>query len=192
MNAKLKKTLACLGLCLLAPLAFAQHKTLSVNSTTQEHDNWCWAASSKAVIGFYKTPPSQCSIVNWAFGINYACGNSTFNWSSNANKPDYLYGAAGSVQDVLAHWGIGSNPFDSASSWNTIVSDINANKPFVIRFGWTSGGGHIMVGTGYHVANGTPYVNYMNPWPGEGNSEANYYWMVQASDHNWTHSLRVR
>ena len=62
MNAKLKKTLACLGLCLLAPLAFAQYKTLNVSATTQEHDNWCWAASSKAVIGFYKTPPSQCSI----------------------------------------------------------------------------------------------------------------------------------
>jgi hypothetical protein len=192
MNANLKKTLAGLGLCLLMPLAFAQQKTLNVKLTQQEHSQWCWSASSKAVIGFYRTPPSQCSIVNWAFGINYACGNGTFDWNSNANQPNSLYGTSGSAQAILAHWGVGTNAFNYASSWNSIVSDINANKPFVIRFGWTSGGGHIMVGNGYHVVNGVGKVNYMNPWPGEGNTESSYSWVVRSSNHAWTHSLRVR
>lgn len=192
MNANLKKLLAGLGLSLLMPLAFAQYRALNVPQTIQEHSQWCWSASSKAIISYYKTPPSQCSIVNWAFGINYACGNSTFNWNSYANQPNALYGTGGSAQGVLSNWGIGTNAYAYASSWNSVVSDINYSKPFMIRFGWTSGGGHIMVGTGYEVWNGSNYVLYMNPWPGEGNSEDSYSWMVSASDHAWTHTLRLR
>jgi hypothetical protein len=48
------------------------------------------------------------------------------------------------------------------------------------------------VGTGYELWNGDGYVTYMNPWPGEGDSEDLYDWMVSADDHQWTHTLRVR
>lgn len=192
MSLTLKKAAAGLVLALALPVAFAanSYKNLNVLTTIQEHSNWCWAASSKAVINYYKTPPTQCAIVNWAFGINYACGNSVFNWSSNANQPNALYGQSGSVADVLYNWGYSTNAYASASSWNSVVSDVNANKPFVIRFGWTSGGGHIMVGKGYEVYNNSNYVLYMNPWPGEGASEDLYSWMASASDHKWTHTLR--
>jgi hypothetical protein len=192
MSLHLKQAAAGLVLALTLPLAHAQYKQLNVSNTTQEHSQWCWSGSSKAVIGFYKSAPSQCSIVNWAFGINYACGNGTFNWNSYANQPNSLYGSGGSMQNILTHWGVSTNAYTYASSWNSVVSDINASKPFVIRFGWTAGGGHIMVGTGYEVWNGASYVTYMNPWPGEGNSEDLYNWMVSANDHQWTHTLRVR
>lgn len=192
MSLHLKQAAAGLVLALTLPLAHAQYKQLNVPLTTQEHSQWCWSGSSKAVIGFYKSAPSQCAIVNWAFGINYACGNGTFNWNSYANQPNSLYGSGGSVQNILSNWGVGTYAYTYASSWNSVVSDINANKPFVIRFGWTAGGGHIMVGTGYEVWNGYSYVTYMNPWPGEGNSEDLYNWMVSANDHQWTHTLRVR
>jgi hypothetical protein len=192
MNAHLKKIVLGTSLVLAMPLAFAQWRTLNVPLTTQEHSQWCWSASSKAVINYYKSPPSQCTIANWAFGINYACGNTNFNWSSYANSPNSLYGTSGSVQNILAHWGVSTWSYNYASSWNSVVYDINNNKPFVIRFGWTSGGGHIMDGTGYEIWNGYDYVYYMNPWPGEGNSEDLYNWMVSASDHRWTDTLRVR
>jgi hypothetical protein len=192
MNATLKKFLAGACLTLAVPLAFAQLRTLNVPQTIQEHSQWCWSASSKAVINFYRTPPAQCSIANWGLGINYACGSSTFNWNSYANSPNSLFGTPGSVQNVLAHWGVSTYAYSYASSWNSIVSDINANKPFIIRFGWTNGGGHIMAGYGYQIYNGYDYVIYMNPWPGEGDSEDSYSWMVSAYDHQWTHTLRVR
>ena len=38
------------------------------------------------VLNFFGKTPSQCAEVNYALGINYACGNSTFNWNSNANQ----------------------------------------------------------------------------------------------------------
>lgn len=192
MSLPLKQVVAGLAIAIALPLAHAQYRQLNVPTNIQEHSQWCWSGSSKAIIGFYKAAPSQCAIVNWAFGINYACGNGSFNWNSYANQPNSLYGSGGSVQNILSNWGIATYAYTYASSWNSIVSDINANKPFVIRFGWTSGGGHIMVGTGYEVWNGASYVTYMNPWPGEGNSEDLYNWMVAANDHRWTHTLRVR
>jgi len=192
MTAQTRKIALAAALALAAVPSFAQWRTLNVPLTTQQHSEWCWSASSKAVIAYYKSPPSQCTIANWAFGINYACGNSTFDWNSYANSPNALYGTPGSVQGILAHWGVSTWSYNYASSWNSVVYDINNNKPFVIRFGWTSGGGHIMDGTGYEIYNGYDYVYYMNPWPGEGNSEDSYSWMVSASDHRWTDTLRVR
>ena len=182
-----------LGAAFLAasPAVFAQWRTLSVPLVTQEHSQWCWAGSSKAVLNYYAKTPSQCQIVNWAYGLNYACGNTTFDWNSNANQPNSMYGSSGSVQNILAHWGVPNNAYSVASSWSSVVSDINANRPFVIRYGWTNGGGHIMVGTGYETYNGTNYVYIMNPWPGEGNTYRTYASAVSASDHKWTHTQRM-
>lgn len=188
---KLNSLILSAALLAALPSAFAQWKTLNVPLVTQEHSQWCWAGSSKAVLNFYGQTPSQCQIVNWAFGLNYACGNSTFNWNSNANQPNNMYGSNGSVQNILKAWGVANTAYNSASSWNSVVSDINANRPFVIRYGWTGGGGHIMVGRGYETANGVNYVYIMNPWPGEGQTYRTYSSAVYASDHQWTHTQRM-
>jgi hypothetical protein len=191
MQKKFMRLILGAAFILAVPSAFAQWKTLSVPLVTQEHSQWCWAGSSKAVLNYYSKTPSQCQIVNWAYGLNYACGNTTFNWNSNANQPNSMYGSSGSVQNILSHWGVPNNAYSVASSWNSVVSDINANRPFVIRYGWTNGGGHIMVGTGYETYNGTNYVYIMNPWPGEGKTYRTYASAVSASDHRWTHTQRM-
>jgi len=98
------KTLAAAALMLALPSAFAQWRTLNVPLVTQEHSQWCWAGSSKAVLNYYSRTPSQCQIVNWAFGINYACGSSIFDWNSYANRPNNMYGTSGSVQNILSAW----------------------------------------------------------------------------------------
>jgi hypothetical protein len=188
---KLSKILLGAACVLALPSAMAQWRTLAVPLVTQEHSQWCWAGSSKAVLSFYNQNPSQCQIVNWAFGLNYACGNGTFNWNSYANQPNNMYGSGGSVQNILSHWGVPNSAINSYLSWSSVVSDINANRPFVIRYGWTGGGGHIMVGRGYETSNGTNYVYIMNPWPGEGQTYRTYASAVSASDHRWTHSQRM-
>jgi hypothetical protein len=179
------------SLLLVFQLAQAQTRTLNVPLVTQEHSHWCWAGSSKAVLNFYNKTPSQCQIVNWAYGLNYACGNTTFNWNSNANQPNNMYGSNGSVQNILQAWSVPNTAYSVASSWSSVVSDINANRPFVIRYGWSGGGGHIMVGRGYEAANGTNYIYIMNPWPGEGQTYRTYNSAVSASDHRWTHTQRM-
>lgn len=175
-----------------AAVAGSGYRYLEVDQITQEHSNWCWAASSVDVMRWYGMNPSQCGVVNWAFGRSDACGNSVFDWSSSANSPDALYGQSGSVQDVLGSAGIGNQGYASPLSWSAIVSDVDANRPFVIRFGWYGGGGHILTGYGYNDTSGTQYVGYMNPWPGEGYTWSTYSWTVYAPyDHSWTHSLRM-
>ncbi|WP_028102900.1 C39 family peptidase [Pseudoduganella violaceinigra] len=188
---KLANILAGSVLALALPTALAQWKTLSVPLVTQEHSQWCWAGSSKAVLNLYNRTPSQCQIVNWAFGINYACGNSNFNWNSYANRPNNMYGSSGSVQNILSNWGVPNTAINNYLSWNSVVNEINGSRPFVIRYGWTSGGGHIMVGRGYETSNGTNYIYIMNPWPGEGQTYRTFASAVSASDHNWTHTQRM-
>ncbi|HWW73195.1 MAG TPA: C39 family peptidase [Duganella sp.] len=188
---KLNSLILSAGLLAVLPSAFAQWKTLNVPLVTQEHSEWCWAGTTKAVLNFYGQTPSQCQIVNWAYGLNYACGNSVFQWSSPANQPNSMYGTNGSVQNILKNWGVNNTAYNTASSWSSVVSDIDANRPFVIRYGWTSGGGHIMVGRGYEIANGVNYVYIMNPWPGEGQTYRTYSSAVAASDHKWTHTQRM-
>lgn len=181
-----------LGVLSSAAVAGAGYQSLDVAQVIQEHSNWCWAASSVDVLKWYQLNPSQCSVVNWAFGRNDACSSGVFDWNSAANSPNSLYGDNGSVQAILAHSGVRSVSSASALSWNTIVNEVNAGHPFVIRFGWYGGGGHILVGYGYNDQNGTQMVAYMNPWPGEGFTWSTYAWTRSAAfDHTWTHSLRT-
>ncbi|MBV8465548.1 MAG: C39 family peptidase [Burkholderiales bacterium] len=192
MNYQVKKLLLGLGLLCATQSAFAQWRTLDVALTTQEHSEWCWAASSKAVIGYFEAPPNQCDVANWAYGINYACGSSNFYWNSYANQPNTLFGNSGSVQDILSNWGIWTYAVNDYLSWAHIVQDIDANRPFIMRYGWTYGGGHVLVGRGYEVdSDGSRYLYLMNPWPGEGMTYASYDYAVYANDHTWTHSLRT-
>jgi hypothetical protein len=182
-----------LGLSALSTAAFAADgsRNLAVNLITQEHSNWCWAGSSVTVLNWYGSRPSQCSVANWALGVNYACGNSTFYWNSYANQPNGMYGGGGTIQGILGNWGVSSYGNGYALNWSAVVTEINNKRPFVMRYGWTSGGGHFIVGSGYNDNSGTRRLAYMNPWPGEGYTWVNYYWAVSANDHSWTNTLRM-
>lgn len=190
----MQRLAAAVGLAALSSVAVAGsgYHYINLGQVTQEHSNWCWAASSVDVLNWYGSHPSQCNVANWALGRSDACGNSNFNWNSGANSPNALFGQAGSVQAILQSSSVGSTAYSSALDWNTIVSDVNAGRPFVMRFGWYDGGGHILVGYGYDDTNGTRYVGYMNPWPGEGFTWSTHAWTVSAAyDHSWTHTLRT-
>src|SRR5436853_299052 len=66
-----------------------------------------------------------------------------------------------------------------------IQTEINAGHPFLFRWGWTSGGGHFLVG--YGLSGNTLY--YMNPLPGYGYQISDYNWVVDDSgSHTWTHT----
>ncbi|WP_231137246.1 C39 family peptidase [Chromobacterium paludis] len=187
----LGKGMLALAMLAASTAAQADSKLLDVPLTVQEHSQWCWAGSSKAVLAAYNKTPSQCAIVNWAFGISYACGNSSFNWNSYANRPNNMFGGDGSLQDILRNWGVPNFTVYDYLSWTHVQQDIQAKRPFVIRYGWTGGGGHFIVGRGYQSGSGGNYLYMMNPWPGEGMTYATYGYVVSASDHDWTHTLRM-
>jgi len=172
------------------PIISAADDVLYLPESIQEHSQWCWAGSSQAVLQHYGAYVEQCEIVNWAFGSSSCCGNTDFYWTdTSCNNWNYMYGVTGSLQDILTHWGVNSSSMATYLSKSSCVSEIDAGRPFVMRFGWTSGGGHFLVGYGY-VQSGD-YLDYMDPWLGNGYTKSLYDWIVGATDHTWTHTLQI-
>jgi hypothetical protein len=91
----------------------------------------------------------------------------------------------GSIQDILLHWSVDNYGINSPLEISQIIDEIAGNRPFIIRWLWTSGGGHFIVGHG--IINQSLY--YMNPWYGEGFKIGDYDWVVSdGSAHTWTHT----
>jgi hypothetical protein len=174
--------------------------TLGFPEKTQEHSEWCWAGSSQAVLEYYGSIQTQCAIANFASGKTTCCDASGFSDHdddiSYCNYWDYMWGgspwgvANGDLQGILANWGVNSSAVGSYLSQSVSVSEIDAGRPFVMRFGWYGGGGHFLDGFGYD--NNAQYLHYMDPWPGNGFTLSLYSWVVSAyHDHDWTHTLQI-
>jgi len=194
-----KTILILVGLIVIlsAPNSFAD-RILPVPEKIQEHSNWCWDASSQAILAYYHYYPSQCDMANWAFGRADCCGNNVFGWAHACNSGDWLceYNGPQPVRDVLPHFGgpdtaiwtcSGINCTGGALSQADVLIDVNGRYPFMMRFDWTGGGAHALVGRGMMGNN----LYYMDPWPGNGQTVSLYSWVVQASGHCWTQTIRM-
>ena len=191
---KQKRTLFFAGIFLVfslmvtAPFIYSD-VTLSVPERFQEYSNWCWAGTSQAVLYYYGQYPSQCVIANFAWNTTKCCEGSTdfYDRVKGCNKANFLYGGDGSIDAILANWGVDSAGTDSPMTWTESVTELDNAYPFIMRWGWSTGGGHFLVGYGY-ISNGS-YLEYMDPWPGEGYTTSLFTYVVSASDHDWTHTL---
>jgi hypothetical protein len=176
----------------ISQISAAEDVLLGVPETAQEHSQWCWAGSSKAVLDYYGSSVKQCDIANWAWGKNDCCSSAAFKWSSECNQPNNMFPTSdfhGSLQDILDHWGVASTLLYTSLPQPDFIAQIDSGRPFVMRFGWTGGGGHFLDGYGYHESG--MYMDYMDPWPGNGYTRSLYSWVVSADDHDWTHTLQI-
>jgi hypothetical protein len=131
----------------------------------------------------------QCEIADYArtritwydFGNTPCCENA----SVGCNYWNYNWGENGSIKDILVHFGeIYTNNLVRMLSKTEITEQISFNKPFIFRWGWTSGGGHFLVGQGLIDNN----FYYMDSWFGEGYSVSTYNYVCSSSNHTWTHT----
>lgn len=166
---------------------------IGLPTTFQVQNQWCWSACSNTILKHYGVTTTQCQIAEYTrtvatwnnFGPTDCCITAT----AGCNYWNYMWGYAGSIQDILNQFGsIGVTNISNTISTSAIQTEINNNRPFVIRWGWTSGGGHFIVGEGYDLSNN---VYYMNPWPGEGSKVAAYSWVVNDGVHSWTHTQKM-
>lgn len=168
-------------------------QVLSVSQITQEQNQWCWAGASACILDYYCTPTSQCSIAEYtrtveqfpdiSFGSTNCCTS-----PASCNNWNYNWGGLGSIQDILLHFANISNyGVGSSLTQSTITTEIQNNRVFVIRWGWTTGGGHFIVGHGLIGNN----LYYMDPWYGEGLKIADYSWVCSGSNHTWTHTNQL-
>jgi hypothetical protein len=150
---------------------------------------WCWAACSKAFLAYYGLDLSQCQIVDWVrdqkqWGATECCACPS---CAVCNQGNSLFASRGSEQAVLEHWGLGTYAVSRPLTLSEIQTEIAANRPVAISWGWDTGGGHALIGRG--VAGNI--VHYMDPWPGTGYSTALYDWVRDGDTHAWNVSLRI-
>ncbi len=167
-------------------------QVLNVVNNEQEQDQWCWAGSSKTILDYYGYVNSQCQIVEWTRNTatfhNFGSTNCCTNPSQGCNYWNYNYNSAGSIQDILVHFGALQNTgVNSALSQTTVQTELQHNRLFVIRWGWASGGGHFIVGHGLSGNN----LYYMNPWFGEGLKIGTYSWVCSGDSHTWTNTNKI-
>ena len=172
---------------------------LSVKETFQEQNQWCWAGTSCCVLDYYGTTLAQCVIADYArtriTWRNFGSADCRAQPGGLCNYWNYNWGEDGSIEDILRHWGVSDATFGGGYpgypvplSLDTIRTEIDAKRPFILRWGWDGGGGHFLVGHG--LVGDTVY--YMNPWPGEGLGNGLYAWMCRGyamgSYFTWTHT----
>jgi hypothetical protein len=174
-------------------------QVINVPSVIQEQTQWCWAASSACVLDFYGDITAQCTIAEYTREVSTSCNSNNYgttNCCSNAtlgcNQWNYNWGCPGSIQDILTHFGfIETNSISDSLSLPAIQTEITAGRPFIFRWGWSTGGGHFLVG--YGISGNNMY--YMDPLVGEGYEINNYHWVTSGTNsegtHTWTHTQTI-
>jgi hypothetical protein len=186
----MKKAALIINIILVMVFSPLSAQILNVSRITQSQNQWCWAGCSACVLEFYGKLVTQCQIAEYtrtveqfsdiSFGNSNCCSS-----PASCNNWNYNWGGPGSIEDILVHFAnIPNNKIGSFISLSDITTSIQANRLFIIRWAWTTGGGHFVVGHGIAGEN----IYYMNPWPGEGKKIATYDWIKTATDHSWTHT----
>ena len=177
-----------------APLS--AQKVLGVTNLTQEYDQWCWAGSSKSILDYYGQNHKQCDLVNYTrsvatfydFGTADCClSKTTPGWM--CNYWNYNWGYAGSIADIFNNFVkvVRETSLGSSLTQQRVKQEIDGGNPFIIRWGWTSGGGHFIVGNGY-TAN-VAQLHIMDPWINEGAQIMAYNTVVSAKGKgSWSHT----
>jgi hypothetical protein len=164
-------------------------QVLEVPEIIQEMDQWCWAAVSKCVMDYYGHVYEQCEIAEYTRSVatwhNFGSLNCCVNPNQGCNYWNYNWGTSGSIADILNYFAnITTQDLSTSLSYSQIQTQINLNRPFIIRWGWTLGGGHFVVG---HGCLGND-IYYMDPWFNIGHRIADYNWVLGSSNHSWTHT----
>jgi hypothetical protein len=171
---------ACVAAWLLFSLIYAHAAwamVVNVSQKYQEQDQWCWSACSQATLEYYGTIKTQTAIAQ--YGTN---GANIWNWIYGSSVNPTRNG----IDLILYHFaGLATTHYETYLSQSVVATEINARRPFVIRWGWDSGGGHFLVGKGIDG----DYLYLMDPWYGP--TINTYSWVRQGSSHTWTHSLTL-
>lgn len=161
-------------------------ETLPVPTVSQlPQTNWCWAASSQAVLSFTGNAPGMCNIADWArqqnaWGSDNCCTNGT---GAICNQPNAMWGAPGSIENIFSHWGADSKHYTRSLSLSEVKKYIDDDSPIIVRWGWTAGGGHFVVLHGYTGSN----MDIMDPWSGP--TTLTHSNLVRTASRTWTHTL---
>lgn len=161
---------------------------LSAPLVTQEQDQWCWDGCSTCILKYYGFNVTQCQVAEYARTVstfvNFGNVNCCIDPLQGCNQPNYNWGADGSIDDILLHFGQITCGHAQTLPLSTIQNNVAHNHLMVYHWSWYpigQGGGHFVVGTGVSGSN----TYYMNPWPGEGYKMSTYNNLVDDGIHSY-------
>jgi hypothetical protein len=142
--------------------------SLNVPMHAQETSNWCWAASGQMIMDFLGRNVAQCTEANNRFGRSDCCSIAL---CPNPVTPTYVnkqcIGCPCPGWPEFNKYGFDfSRTSNKALSWDELNNQIIClRRPVAFSWGWTGGGGHMMVARGLRIAvDGTEYVEINDPW----------------------------
>jgi hypothetical protein len=157
--------------------------SLPVTLAPQQTSQWCWAASGQMIMDYLgASRVTQCDQANRRFNRTDCCNSPTPSACIVGGWPEFeKYGFSYNTTGAL--------------SWSSLVNEINNNRPVAFSWGWTGGGGHMMVARGYAVTRTDNLVHVSDPWaPNVGDEYyITYSEYVSGSDHvHWTDYYNIR
>jgi hypothetical protein len=166
------------------------NKRLVVQTVRQVRDMWCWAACAEMVLRFFGASLDKCNVAG--LQLKRDCCN-----SSSAECDKGL-----SVEEVDQAFGrarLAGRRFDREVSFDDIVKQIGGNppRPMVAGIRWERGGGHLVVISGWRIADSRQFVKVNDPIYTSGDIQ--YEDLVQRYgpndsgkwEHTWTDLRRV-
>lgn len=154
----------------------------------QIQGEWCWAAVSVSVGGYYGTPgPSggfwqQCEMANAELGQSTCCANGS---TTACNQPWYLDLALTRIGHLAALAGAGP------SSYIYVQTEVNATRPVGVRIGWAGGGGHFVIVSGFDDDTGTEFIDVEDPWYGPSTADYTSFCTRYQGFGTWTHTYPI-
>ncbi|MFD7019821.1 papain-like cysteine protease family protein [Streptomyces sp. NPDC059928] len=150
---------------------------LDIGMQKQVQNQWCWDASGLTIANYW----GYTGYTQYDF-CRLAAQNS---WLDCNNQPATLDDMANALKN-MGFRNSGTDLYRSASFSET-QNEIANGRPFAVRIGWTSGGGHMNVIYGYDSTSNMVAVG--DPWP----STQTYTWWNYSTyagnnSFRWTHT----
>ncbi|WP_431677843.1 papain-like cysteine protease family protein [Kitasatospora sp. KL5] len=151
-------------------------RTLNIGMQKQVRTQWCWDASGVTIANFWGRSATQeefCRLAAQGTWVN--CNNQPATLEDMANGLARL-GMSNSGRSLYRN-----------ASFAESTTEIAAGRPFAVRIGWRTGGGHMNVVYGYDSASNMIAVG--DPWP---STQTYTWWNYNTYSSNnsfqWTHS----
>lgn len=156
---------------------------LALTMRKQMQSDWCWAAVTEGVSGFYGAPGSwtQCSIADAALGRQDCCTTGASD-PNRCNRQHYLDVAL----DVVGHFG---RVEPRRLTFPEIVNEIQSRRPLCCRIEWGDRNGHFLcVIDGFLGPSGDAYLRISDPIFLEADISFRDFASAYQTGASWTHT----
>lgn len=165
-----------------------EQRRLGVQTVSQKPlDEWCWAACVEMVLRFFGTPLDKCLVAGRKLGME-CCGASSEQCDTGLSVDDIgkAFGAAGLAGNVY-----NKLRFESIQARiNGVPAQGIPRGPVVAGIEWQGGGGHLVVISGWRIADSLRYVKVNDPYYTSGDIRyEDLEWRYGPNDNGrWVHT----